>query len=294
MTQLNFIITFVFCKIDDYFRSRWPKMHREGRKEKMSDSEILTMMVVGNLMGLRYENRILQWFKNLFPDDFHYLSQSQLNRRLQGLTHQIKIFFRYIAKKFFTDSSDLQFVDSTDLAVCKNTHIVTGYKRFSDRISKGYKASKKLFFTGVKLHCFVNRRGQSINFGITKANIHDLPAFKKIKTKQKGISYVADKAYIDEKLNISIQKKYDQQVIAPTRINQAVKNSAYAKKLLRERQKVEQGYSVEKTYIGLDVQESKCFSGLLKTLSIKMLSFSFLTLVNEAISRPLYSFFPFL
>ncbi len=294
MTHLYSIILFVFVKIDDYFRSRWPKKHREGRKEKMSDSEILTMMVVGNLMGLKYENRILKWFKSLFPDLFNYLSQSQLNRRLQCLTYQIILFFRYIAKKFFLEKGGVQIPDSTDLPVCRNTNTVAGYKRFQENINKGYKPSKKMFFTGVKLHSCVTPEGNPVNFRITKASVHDLPAFKKMKTNQRGITYLADKAYLDQSYNQNIQKKYDQQVITPTKINQDVNNSLYAKKLLRRRQRVEQSYAVQKTYIDFVASAAKNFLGLQKTITLKMLCLSFLTLVNKAISRPLYSFYPFL
>jgi len=75
----------VYCKITEYFSNRWKKKSHEGRPEQMTDEEVLTVAIVGNLVGWQYENQILEKFKSLFPSWFKYLSQSRFNRRLQKL-----------------------------------------------------------------------------------------------------------------------------------------------------------------------------------------------------------------
>ncbi len=202
----------------------------------------------------------------------------------------MKKFFRYIAKKVFKEDYDLQFVDSTDIAVCRNRNVTGGYKRFWNNINKWFKASKNEYFTGIKHHMFLNKEGHPVNFGISKASVPDLNASKKIKTKEKGITYVNDKAYIDEDYNQKLQSKYNQQIITPTKSNQKVKNSKYAKKLLKERQKSENGFSVMKEFINFGAKECKNFYGLIKTITLKTLSFSFLTWVNKVLNRPLFSY----
>lgn len=66
MSIQDFIIT-VYCLVDDEFKKlvTSPLRHR-GFKPKLSDSEVITMDIVGEFLGKDTDTGIWQYFKNHF------------------------------------------------------------------------------------------------------------------------------------------------------------------------------------------------------------------------------------
>src|SRR3982751_5171710 len=64
-------ITVLFCEIDDAYRILNPNGHRYGSLKKLSDSEILTLVLFQQLRGIESERSFLReatrFFSRLFP-----------------------------------------------------------------------------------------------------------------------------------------------------------------------------------------------------------------------------------
>ncbi len=74
----EFIIA-VFCCVDDFFRqiTQGQRVRARGFAPGLSDSEVLTMEIVGEFQGRDCERQIWQYFRDhwgkLFPHDFSWL-----------------------------------------------------------------------------------------------------------------------------------------------------------------------------------------------------------------------------
>jgi hypothetical protein len=84
---------------------------------------------------------------------------------------------------------------------------------------KGYCSTKNLHYFGVKLHLVAKRRENSLPLpeyiGITKASTHDLTALRPILLNIQDRNIIADKAYVDEKLNQKLKNEQNSQIITP-------------------------------------------------------------------------------
>lgn len=84
---------------------------------------------------------------------------------------------------------------------------------------KGYCSTKGLHYFGVKLHLVAKRRESTLPLpeyiGITQASTHDLTALRPILLNIQDRNIIADKAYIDEKLNQKLKNEHNSQIITP-------------------------------------------------------------------------------
>lgn len=84
---------------------------------------------------------------------------------------------------------------------------------------KGYCSTKGLHYFGVKLHLVAKRRENTLPLpeyiGITQASTHDLTALRPILLNIQDRNIIADKAYIDEKLNQKLKDEHNSQIITP-------------------------------------------------------------------------------
>ena len=85
--------------------------------------------------------------------------------------------------------------------------------------AKGYCSTKGLHYFGVKLHLVAKRRENALPvpeyIGITPASTHDLTALRPILDTIYNRNIIADKAYIDEKLNQKLKNEHNSQIITP-------------------------------------------------------------------------------
>jgi hypothetical protein len=84
---------------------------------------------------------------------------------------------------------------------------------------KGYCSTKNLHYFGVKLHLVAKRRENTLPLpeyiGITPASTHDLTALRPILLNIQDRNIIADKAYVDEKLNQKLKNEHNSQIITP-------------------------------------------------------------------------------
>ena len=75
---INDFITEVYCFIDDDYKKLVKNiiLRKRGFKPRLSDSEVITMEIVGEYLGHDRDTHIWRYFKNdksdIFSDGFHY------------------------------------------------------------------------------------------------------------------------------------------------------------------------------------------------------------------------------
>jgi hypothetical protein len=236
--QTNIIA--IFCYVDDFLKAlSW----RDDAQCRLTLAEIVTTALTasryfgGNLESARF-----------FLIDHRYIPEigkSRLNRRL----HAIPAFFwhfivAHLASKQNPNCSHF-LVDSFPIAVC---HPVRSSRRalFQHKKHIGYNASKKMWFTGLKVHVLTTYQGQPKEFLLTPASTHDLKAFQKmyLGTLGRGSTILADKAYTSLPFEKELLFSRDILLVAERRANskrgQSLIYHRYGRKI---RKKIETAFS---------------------------------------------------
>jgi len=144
------------------------------RKPTMSESEVITIMIIFHLSGFRnmkhfYLNYVQKHMQQEFPNTVSYNRFTEL---MQSALLPMTIFLKTCC---LGECTGISFVDSTPIRVCKE-------KRISrNKVFKGIAALGKSsmgFFFGFKLHLLVNDKGEILNFVITQGNVDDRQPLK--------------------------------------------------------------------------------------------------------------------
>ena len=124
-----FCMTDDFCKIYDKFimiNGLGPKRDRRKREyhraPKMSDSEVITIMILFHFSGYKclkhfYVRYVLVHMRHLFPTPVSYNRFTELERKV------IVPFILFLKKCLMGGCTGISFVDSTALRVCRNQRI---------------------------------------------------------------------------------------------------------------------------------------------------------------------------
>jgi hypothetical protein len=131
----------------------------------------------------------------------HMLSRSRLNRRLHRLNDLFLTLFELLGaiwKQLNTES--IYILDSFPIAVCDNYRIPRA-KLYQHEAYRGYIASKKRYFYGLKIHLLATKDGQPIECYLTPGSYSDVRVLKTFQFDlPEGSHIYADKAYNDYEL----------------------------------------------------------------------------------------------
>src|SRR2546428_3829191 len=171
--------------------------HQEDRQCQMNDAEIMTTAFVASLFfrGNHESARAMLQQYGYIP---HMLSKSRFSRRLHRIKDLFLLLFDFLGQIWKTlNSSSIYVIDSLPIAVCDNIRIRRS-KIYSDENFRGYQASKKRFFYGLKIHLMVTQDGQPVECFLTHGGFGDVDALKyyAYELPDDAIIY-ADKAYND-------------------------------------------------------------------------------------------------
>lgn len=185
-------IVTVFCLCDDMLKA---DHHQEDQQVQLNDAEIMTVGLVAALFfGGNYAQAIR------FLDEQGYitnsLSCSRFSRRLHAIKPYFLKLFNLLALYWKANNPGQRFaVDTFPIVVCDNYRISRA-RIYQTEAYRGYQASKKRYFYGLKLHMLTTEAGCPVEFFLTPGSYHDgnglfwfdfdLP---------KGALIVADKIY---------------------------------------------------------------------------------------------------
>src|ERR1700758_1363299 len=184
----------IFCLCDDLLKAMH---HQEDRQCQMNDAEIMTTAFIAALFfrGNHESARTLLKQHGYIP---HMVSKSRFSRRLHHIKTIFIIFFNLLAQTWKTLNTDAIYViDSLPIAVCDNIRIRRS-KIYSHEDFRGYQASKKRYFYGLKIHLMVTQDGQPVECFLTPGGFGDVDALKSYAYELPDGSIIyADKAYND-------------------------------------------------------------------------------------------------
>ena len=171
---------------------------KEDRRSEISNAEVITTAIVAvRFFSGNFENTRQFLCEHKYIPNM--LSKSRLNRRLHQLGHELIVDIQSVIGEFFkaTNHDQEYAVDSFPMPVCENIRIFHS-KIYHDEKYRGYQASKKRYFYGLKVHMLVTVDGRPVEFILTPGSSADVSAFKEFPLDlSEGSTIYGDKAYTD-------------------------------------------------------------------------------------------------
>lgn len=147
--------------------------HHENEQCRMSDAEVMTTALVAMLnFGGNYA-QARKWLKSpqYIPT---MLGKSRFSRRLNRIGHLFVPFFHLMGQYWKeVNEDDIYAVDTFPVPVCDNIRISRA-KIYQSEAYRGYTASKRRYFYGLKIHIMVTQHGQPVEFFLTPGSFSDV------------------------------------------------------------------------------------------------------------------------
>lgn len=277
-------ITEIFCLVDDFCKEidkvkeghilakKIPQKQR-NRKFKMSDSEVITILIIFHLKRYRdlkhfYINHIQKFMKSEFPETVSY------NRFVELQQKAFLPMCIFLQTNCLGSCTGISFIDSTPIKAC---HIK---REKQNRVFKGFAAKGQCsmgWFYGFKLHIVINDKGEIIDFLFTQGNVDDREPLKNKAFHEKLFGKLfGDKGYISQNL---FEEMFIDGIHLITKIRKNMKNSLMDindKMLLRKRSLIESVNDELKNICQIEHTRHRSVNNFLANLISGLIAYHFL------------------
>lgn len=215
--NLNDFIVNIFCETDNFMKKFFPPrtFRKRGPLPQLADSEVLTMEIVGECLGLETEKAIFEFFKRFYS---HYFPR--LTCRVSFVRHAANLWavkqrlFQYITKRF---ADTIVVLDSFPMPVCRFAR-ARDCKLFKGQASYGKELGRQTFY-GFRLHVKINSIGMIQAFDLAAANVHDIRMVRELTSGDSGM-LLADRAYLSQPLKQELLESQGLMLSVPTKYGQ--------------------------------------------------------------------------
>ncbi len=187
-------IVAVYCLCDDLLKALY---HHEDQQCQMSDAEVMTTAIVAALhFGGNQAKANCFMFKHGYISKM--LSRSRFNRRWHRLAELFWSLFHLLGEVWKSlNEHSIYIIDSFPVAACDNYRIPRCHL-YHQEAYRGYQASKKRYFYGLKIHLLITETGQPVEFFLTPGGFSDTTALRGyFLDLPEGSQLTGDKAYTD-------------------------------------------------------------------------------------------------
>lgn len=182
----------IYCFVDDLLKAM---QHREDRRCEVSDAEVVTTALCAMLwFGGNFErSRSFLHSSGMMP---RMLSRSRLSRRLTRLAELVEMIFHQLGLTLKELNTESRYaMDSFPLAVCDNIRIPR-CRLTKEAHYRGYVASKRRYFYGVRVQVMVTVDGFPVEFCVLPGSLSDVAGLAHLPfALPAGAEVAADAAY---------------------------------------------------------------------------------------------------
>lgn len=201
-TDLDTLATALYAKTDDLLKThpeRVPGRPRVGIMPKITDAELVTLAVMGALLGFTSEHRWLRYARKHLTGMFPYLpAQSGYNKRLRKLADTMSWLIGVFAADTTIHTDDVWVVDSTPVE-CGRSRETTRRSALAGWAEYGYCASHSRFFWGLRLHLVCTLGGLPVGWALTGAKADERTVLTEILMSLPAIGSGARQTLIGDK-----------------------------------------------------------------------------------------------
>ena len=193
-------IVSIYCLCDDFLRA-WG--HTDAPQAKMTTAQVMTVALVAvTLFDGNHEK------SRCFLSEQGYihkmLSKGNFSRRLHQVPEEVwQAFFALLAQVHQQLNPSREYaVDSMPVPACDNIRIrrCRLYRvRQTGGAFRGYCASKRRYFYGLKVHLVITTAGLPVQVALTPGSVADVTAFQRLPSVlAEGSRIFADSGYLDD------------------------------------------------------------------------------------------------
>jgi hypothetical protein len=288
--NLKDFITAVCVIIDDIYPKITPT-HIANRcnikASIMSDSEIITISIVGELLTIDSEKA---WFgfckknmRDLFPK---FCDRTRFNRTRRNLHAVIEEIRKELSILTDYAKQPYRIVDSIPIPVCK-----FGRAKFH-KTFRGYGAtygrcsSKKETYLGYKLHMLVTLDGFITDFVITSAHIDDREGIWDLVKSYRQVTLIGDKGYIGNDFAADLKGEKGIDLLPVKRSNSKTQFPKAIRQLIfKLRRRIENSASQLTQQLNIEKVMAKSYWGLVTRIKTKLLAYNLCYYINKLIGR---------
>lgn len=171
--DLSTFITAVFCLTDDWLEGK--KLRQRGSRPELADSEVLTMEVVGEFLGIDTEKGLYEHFRRYYAEWFPALKgvhRTTFCRQAANLWAVKEMLWKHLLGQVCFDP-EVSLIDSFPLPTCRFAR-AHRCRRLAGESAFGYDEMNKQTFYGLRAHLRVCWPGVIVEVDLAPANVHDL------------------------------------------------------------------------------------------------------------------------
>ena len=203
----DFIIS-VFCLVDDELEKilRGKKLRQRGPGPGLRDSEVITIEIVGEFLGMDCDKTIWEYFKRHWAHFFPKIPDRSNFARQAANLHVVKrLLQESLATNLNSFNDTLHIIDGLPIPICKFARAHFSHI-FKGEVAYGYCATKKERYYGFRGHIVISSIGVITGATFTKANVDERDACPELVEKIKGL-LLGDKGYIRPELQDQLKKQ---------------------------------------------------------------------------------------
>jgi hypothetical protein len=202
----------VFCLIEDFLSGR--QLRTRGPQPTLRDSEVLTMEVVGEFLGIDTESNIFAHFRRYYADWFpgvRQITRTTFTRQAANLWKVKQELWQLVAQAIPQDPY-ISIVDSFPVPVCRFAR-APRCRSFGGVAAFGHDEVARQTYYGLRAHVRLAWPGVLVDCSLAPANIHDTEGAEEVLQGVAGF-VLADRNYWKPELSQRL-KNYGLYLLAP-------------------------------------------------------------------------------
>jgi len=289
ITEFEDFCLWMYVVVDELWPKVAPLCQRPGPAPECSDSELVTMVLVGESRGWDEETDLVRAWRarrDLFPV---VPERSRFNRRRRALAPAINAL-RRVTLRLLDLADDRQCaIDSLPVPALRfhlvpSSPAVGTWKEHGAAFGKV--TTKKQTIFGYKLQLLVTLNGVILDFLLAPANVNDLEAGAELLAKHRDLLVLGDKGYISAPVAAALRAEAGLTLLTVPRKNQRVQlPPALATLHTRWRQIVETVNGQLADLLHIEENHAHSFDGLCARLYSKLTAHTLAVYLNRLLGN---------
>lgn len=220
--DLSILLVSVFTFIDDWLQPQPWRLRQRGPRPTLADSEVLTLEVVGALLGYATDKGAFEYFQRHWGHFFPALRRVHRTtyvRQAANLWWVKETLWRHLLTQVALDPA-LSIVDSVPIPVCRLAR-ASYCRRLRESSAYGYDGVARQKFYGLRAHLRLCWPGVIVDVDLAPANLHELTVAEPLLEGSQGW-VLGDRNYWSPQLAARL-REHDLVLLAPYRSKQREK-----------------------------------------------------------------------
>jgi hypothetical protein len=195
------LLLHVFCVVDDLLQALdLGRLRRRGPTPTLSDSEVITIELVGEFFKLDADRDLFRHFRRHFADEFPALlriHRTTFVRQAANLWRVKQLIHAKLAERLVADDP-IWLADSLPIEACKFAR-ASFCRRFAGEADFGHDHLAKRTFYGFRLHLRTSRDGVVLSYELAPARANDKAVLPELSLPTGSVG-IGDRGYYDPAL----------------------------------------------------------------------------------------------